>query len=236
LENPVAFRLFLALFDESSILESQDANSIPAINLNNEQIPGWTFLDILADFDSKDSEMCLLQIVLDQETELQSDDEPRIVHVVISNIRIDFRVTERVKEETLLNLADRAKLLTADRSKELRRWGREYGRFLKRYRIEKMTSPKHISDTCVVVFGTELRVEGGRLGETRVALKFMNNEGSFRREIDNRRETEPKYVVPIRACYAAHRLKDLDSSHVQDFQFGVDFAKENLNRTKKSYV
>ncbi len=32
--------------------------------------------------------------------------------------------------------------------------------------------------------------------------------------------------MPIQAYYAAHHLKDLDSSHIQDFQLGVDFAKE----------
>ena len=63
------------------------------------------------------------------------------------------------------------------------------GRFLRKDRLEKR--PKHVSESCVVVFGTETIIENdGRMIENPVALKFMSTREMFYNEMYQRREVE----------------------------------------------
>jgi serine/threonine protein kinase len=85
----------------------------------------------------------------------------------------------------------------------LKKWGSEYGRFMRRYLIEADLVPKHISETCVVVFGRELRNSDDQFHEHRVALKFFQSEDAFRREIEKRRDVKGDFIVPIQKSYSA---------------------------------
>ena len=169
----------------------------------------------------------VLQIVTKQREKLLSHSyhqDGRLIEIHHHYSKIEFESVEPVSNTVMTRLADRAKLSIS--SGELKKWGQEYGRFLRRYRIEQ--DPKHISETCVMVFGTESREdpEDGRTYEAKVALKFICQEDSFRREIDKRRKTAEEFVVPIRACFASHRCHDFDCSHIAEAEFGVDIEGE----------
>ena len=168
----------------------------------------------------------VLQIVTRQRAKLlsRSNHDDRLIEIHHHYSKIVFQSIEPVSNTVMTRLADRAKLSIS--SGELKKWGQEYGRFLRRYRIER--DPKHISETCVMVFGTESREDGedGRMYEAKVALKFMCEEDSFRREIEKRRNTDEEFVIPIKACFANHACLGLDCSHVAETEFGVDIEGE----------
>ena len=125
-----------------------------------------------------------------------------------------------------MKVADRAKLCKS--SPELKQWGKEYGRFLRRYRVDD--APKHISETCFVVFATEAVEDAdGHQYEEAVALKFMHSEAAFRREIEKRQTTLSNHVIPIKAFYTKeNKLENLSCQHIQDQQFGVAELHQEL--------
>ena len=78
----------------------------------------------------------------------------------------------------------------AEHNSKIQEWGRTYGRLLGRYKIAPSEKPKHVSQTCVVIFATELNNETGK--EEEVVLKFMKNKQAYQREIDNRAKIDSK--------------------------------------------
>lgn len=211
LENKVSLWAFFSLFDESGLLDSKTLHGKLVVNLNKEAIMRWSLLDILADFDTQDSASVLLQIVVKQKRML--DGRNQVFHILNEDgdTVLKFTSLDEVSDTVKTRIADRAKL--SNSSSALKRWGQEYGRFLRKYRLEKL--PKHVSENCVVVFGTEAtREEDGRMKENPVALKFMCSRDTFRREVEKRKNTESKYVVPIKASYSSVAIDDFECTKV----------------------
>ena len=112
----------------------------------------------MTDFHTSDSAQVLLSVLRQQKNNSWKDssqEKNRRRRIKIDTEgneveQIEFDTTGPIQESVLLQVADRAKLSVG--SAELKKWGQEYGRFLRRYRIEK--DPKHVSETCVVFFGT----------------------------------------------------------------------------------
>mmetsp|Transcript_27924 Transcript_27924/g.67670 ORF Transcript_27924/g.67670 Transcript_27924/m.67670 type:complete len:1925 (+) Transcript_27924:271-6045(+) len=198
-ENRVRLWAFFALFDESDKIDTKDTKSTITINLNKEAIAGWTVLDMLADFDTEKSAGILLDIVEEQSTKMEERNQLFRIRDDELETVLEFISKEVVTETVKNRVADRAKL--SNSSSPLRKWGEEYGRFLRRYRLEKQ--PKHVSETCVVVFGKEsVRNDEGLMIEVDVALKFMTQRDTFLREVKKRQNTVKDYVVPILATYS----------------------------------
>lgn len=226
-ENTVSLQIFFALFDKKESLSKRCKEAIPAINLNENVIHEWTLLEILADFDTTDSSTILLQIVTEQRSKMEGTQMRRIrVYVDNKDDSVEFDSIDDLTEATMTKVADRARL--ANSSAVLRKWGQEYGRFLGKYRIEKGEDPKHVSDTCVVIFGTEIMEEEGHLRESRVALKFMSHKEAFKKEVEKRRNIDPKFVVPIKECYIVPDREDIDIdfSAVSELKCGIDLESE----------
>jgi len=122
---------------------------------------------------------------------------------------------------------------------------------LRKYQIDKNKEPKHISDTCVVVFATETRVdESGNHSETKLALKFLTEFDAFVREIEKRKvivehqntllSVEERssgegrnlpYVVPILYGYTSMVRDDLCEGDQKGLakapvEYGVNFEEE----------
>jgi len=90
---------------------------------------------------------------------------------------------------------------------------------LRKYRLEKQ--PKHVSESCVVVFGTEaIKESDGRMIENPVALKFMSTREMFcnevyqRREVEKRSKDDSKYIVPIKASFSSMSIDEFDCTKV----------------------
>jgi serine/threonine protein kinase len=172
-------------------------------------------LDILADFDTPDSGSVLLQILVRQKKLLDGENQDFVIKNEDDEAIVRFISKQEVSTIVRTRIADRAKLTNS--SPELRKWGQEYGRFLRRYRLERQ--PKHISETCVVVFGTEaVKEEDGRMTENPVALKFMCSRETFLREVKKRpvvdKGKNAKYIVPIRATYSSVGIDEFECSKV----------------------
>ena len=128
-----------------------------------------------------------------------------------------FQSIAQVKKETRQKVADRAKLSKLDKLKE---WGDKYGRFLGKYLIQE---EKHLSDTCVVYFGTEFNFKSENTKETNVALKFFKDSSAFLRELDKRYKIRSKvsatqFVINVRAAYSDSK-KGLDASDYPHVEF-----------------
>ena len=222
-------KISLLIFDESNDRNGamKDPNYKPRLDLNRVVIPGWTLLEILADFDTIQSSDILLQIVLSQKKKLKLESE---IAVTLESdgfkISTSFVSIRRVDEAILVKVADRAKL--SKTSQKLKRWGQEYGRFLRRYRID--AAPKHVSETCLVVFGTEAHedVVNGRQLEAPVALKFMHSEAAFHTEIQKREKTDENFVIPIKAIYSQNVQKQICCDHIPECFLGVHDLHEEL--------
>jgi serine/threonine protein kinase len=105
----------------------------------------------------------------------------------------------------------------ASHDKEIKLWGGKYGRLRGEYKVS--TKPKHVSQTCVVIFATELNIDTGE--EVEVVLKFMPDEEAFQREIDNREQIssktkcdgehpeEEKLIIGIRRHYSDIKPEEL---------------------------
>jgi hypothetical protein len=202
LENRVSLYSFFVLFNEDGNISNRKRHQALVLDLNREAIKGWSILDILADFDTCISAEVLLQIIRDQKTKMDVANEVFWIKNGDGETLLEFRSIQPVLEGVRTRIADRSKLVNS--SLELRQWGQAYGRFLKTYRLEKQ--PKHVSETCVVVFGAEaVKEDDGRLVEHPVALKFMCIRHTFLREVKKRPQTDKeiasKYVFPIRATY-----------------------------------
>jgi serine/threonine protein kinase len=114
----------------------------------------------------------------------------------------------------------------AKRSKlpKLKEWGDKYGRYLGKYLIQE---EKHLSDTCVVYFGTEINdksvntketnVKVEQKKETNVALKFFKDSSAFLRELAKRdvirisKSDATQFVIAVRAAYTDSK-KGLNAS------------------------
>ena len=84
----------------------------------------------------------------------------------------------------------------------LKEWGVKYGRFLGKYQMQYQ---KHLSETCVVVFGTELNITGST-EETKVVFKLFNDRSAFRCELEKRKmirkiDGANKFIIGVRAAY-----------------------------------
>jgi ankyrin repeat protein/serine/threonine protein kinase len=215
LENKVSLYSFFVLFNEDGNLSNRMRHESLVLDLNREVIKGWSILDILADFDTPSSAEVLLQILREQKTKMDLANEMFYIKNRDGETLIEFRSIHPVLEGVRTRIADRAKLV--NNSLDLRLWGQAYGRFLKTYRLEKQ--PKHVSETCVVVFGTEaIKEDDGRLVEHPVALKFMCSRHTFLREVKKRPQndkgTASKYVFPIRATYSSRRIDEFECKKV----------------------
>ncbi|KAL3918524.1 MAG: hypothetical protein SGILL_004196, partial [Bacillariaceae sp.] len=224
--NKVSLWALFSLFDENDVLSRSSQANVGAagthpmphqdlvLDLNKEVIKSWSILDILADFDTPESADILLQILREQKTKLDHDNEIfRIVDEEEETL-VEFKSSHAVSDAVRTRIADRAKLVNA--SVELRKWGEAYGRFLKRYRLEKQ--PKHVSESCVVVFGTEaVQEDAGKVNEKPVALKFMCLRDTFLREVKKRPQNaggNTDYVVPIRKTYSSSRNDEFECTQV----------------------
>lgn len=259
LENTVSLWAFFALFDHNEILkESNFGRRTIFLDLNQEYLLHWSLLDILADFDTTFSANALLQIVVEQEKKLNSDNQHFVIKNEDGHKILEFTSLTKVSDTIKTRIADRAKL--SNSSQGLKKWGEEYGmlacffvvsvillslslsqshrfhsililfyfccytnlnigRFLRKYRLEKR--PKHISESCVVVFGTEaIRENDGRITENPVALKFMATRETFcnevykRREVEKKTKIDSKFVIPIKACFSSTAIDEFDCKKV----------------------
>ncbi|KAL3923598.1 MAG: hypothetical protein SGILL_001568 [Bacillariaceae sp.] len=209
IENKTMLWALFSLFDENDVLSMGKRQSDLVLDLNKEAIKSWSILDILADFDTPASAHILLQLLRDQKAKLDLDNEVFRIMNDDEELIIQFKSSHAVSDAVRTRIADRAKLVNT--SGELRRWGEAYGRFLKRYRLEKQ--PKHVSESCVVVFGTEAVIEAdGKLAERPVALKFMCSRDTFLREV-KKRPNEGKntdFVIPIRKTFSSVRIDEFE--------------------------
>ncbi|KAG7343441.1 ankyrin repeat domain protein [Nitzschia inconspicua] len=229
LENQVSLFAFFVLFCDGHSLSAGKRYEYLSLDLNREILKGWSILDILADFDTVSSAGILLQILRDQKTKVDMANELIQITNEDGEKMIEFRSLEVVSETVRTRIADRAKLVNV--SAELRLWGQAYGRFLKRYRLEKQ--PKHVSETCVVVFGTEaIKQEDGQIGEHPVALKFMCSRDTFLREIKKRPVLDDKgissqYIFPIRETFSSRGIDEFKCEKV-DLQTELEPYKDTI--------
>jgi len=129
-----------------------------------------------------------------------------------------FQSIAQVEEETWQKVANRAKL---SKLAGLKEWGVKYGRFLGKYQFQE--EEKHLSDTCVVYFGTEFNFKSENTKETNVALKFFTDSSAFLRELDKRYKIRSKvsatqFVINVRAAYSDSK-KGLDASDYPHVEF-----------------
>ena len=206
---------FFVLFNEDGNASNRKRRQALVLDLNREAIRGWSILDILADFDTRSSAEVLLQIIRDQKMKMDIAHEVFWIKNGDGETLLEFRSIQTMLESVKTRIANHSKLVNS--SVVLRQWGQAYGRFLKTYRLERQ--PKHVSETCVVVFGTEaVKEDNGRLVEHPVALKFMCSRHTFLREVNKRPQTDKgtasKYVFPIRATYSSRRIDEFECKKV----------------------
>jgi hypothetical protein len=150
------------------------SRTLPSLDLNQEPIPNWTVLEILVDLGTKDATIIFFQIV----EQLRGSEEQDQLEISINNhsaTKVEsFLSIAQVKKETWQKVANRAKLSKLPKLKE---WGDKYGRFLGKYQFEE--EEKHLSDTCMVMFGTELVVASGATQLTSVAFKLFTERPAF---------------------------------------------------------
>jgi serine/threonine protein kinase len=112
---------------------------------------------------------------------------------------------------------------------KLKKWGMMYGRLFGRYLIDKNERVRHRSETCVVVFATYFDSVGK---EVKVALKFMENDEYFKKEINSRQKILEKAssedeardnVVLVNKAFTANRSLS-DSSDLIEYR--DDFSQE----------
>jgi hypothetical protein len=240
LEDNVSLWAFFALFDESGILKQKEIDrKTIVLDLNNEVLFRWCLLDIVADFDTIDAANALLQISVEQKKKLDFVNQ----HFFITNdeevVILEFISLTKISSTVRTRIADRAKL--SNSSQGLRIWGQEYGRFLRKYRLEKR--PKHVSESCVVVFGTEaVKEKDGRMIENPVALKFMATREMFcnevykRREVEKRKKVDSKYVVPIKASFSSMTIDEFECTKVNLAAELVSYPNIKLKGSDLKYV
>lgn len=118
---------------------------------------------------------------------------------------------------------------------------RAIGRFLRKYRLEKQ--PKHVSESCVVVFGTEaIKEDDGRMIENPVALKFMSTRAMFcnevyqRREVEKRSKDDSKHIVPIKASFSSMSIDEFDCTKVNLASELVPYPNIRLKGSDLKYL
>jgi len=250
LENPVSLWAFFSLFDENKVLlkKSQQQQQTPTgttknrkllLDLNSEVLSNWCLLDIVADFDTTDAASALLQIIVEQKNKLNLDHQEFSIANEDGDVILEFVSRARVSDSVRTRIADRAKL--SNSSPALKRWGQGYGRFLRRYRLEKRN--KHVSESCVVVFGTEtIKENDGRIVEHPVALKFMTTREMFcnevyqRREVEKRSKLDSKYIVPIKASFSSMAIDEFECTKVNLAAELVPYPNIRLKGSDLKYV
>jgi len=241
LENNVSLWTFFAIFDESGVLKQKEMDrKTIVLDLNKEVLfKKWCLLDIIADFDTIDAANALLQVIVKQKKKLDFDNQHFFLTNEDGDVIHEFISLTKVSNTVRTRIADRAKL--SNSSQGLKKWGEEYGRFLRKYRLEKR--PKHVSESCVVVFGTEaIKEKDGRMIENPVALKFMPNRDSFcsevykRREVDKRKKGDSKYVVPIRASFSSMTIDEFECTKVNLVAELVSYPNIKLKGSDLKYV
>jgi serine/threonine protein kinase len=112
---------------------------------------------------------------------------------------------------------------------------------LRKYRLEKQ--PKHVSESCVVVFGTEtIKENDGRMVENPVVLKFMSTREMFcnevyqRREVEKRSKDDSKYIVPIKASFSSMSIDEFDCKKVNLATELVPYPNIRLKGSDLKYV
>jgi hypothetical protein len=160
--------------NENARIERIESCRLPCLDLNQEPIPNWTVLEILVDLGTKDAANIFFQI----EEQLRGSEEQDQLEISIYNHSktnvASFQSIAQVEEgtwQTVANMAKRSKL------PKLKEWGDKYGRFLGKYQFEE--EEKHLSDTCMVMFGTELVVASGATQLTSVAFKLFTERPAF---------------------------------------------------------
>jgi len=196
------------------------------LDLNYEPINGWTMLEILVDFDMEEASTLFFQI----ERQLKTGGSgKKIIEIKNKNsvVVTTFISISEVSETTWRKVADRAKL--SHNVPKLKKWGVMYGRLFGRYLIDKNERVRHKSETCVVVFATYLDSMGK---EVKVALKFMENDEYFKKEINSRQKILEKAtsedeardnVVLVNKAFTANRSLS-DSSDLIEHR--DDFSQE----------
>ena len=154
--------------------EFDRSRTLPCLDLNQEPITNWTVLEILVDLGTKDAANIFFQI----EEQLRGSEEQDQLEISINNHSAtkvaSFQSIAQVKKETWQKVANRAKLSTLPKLKE---WGDKYGRYLGKHQFEE--EEKHLSDTCMAMFGTELVVASGATQLTSVAFKLFTGRPAF---------------------------------------------------------
>ena len=118
--------------------------------------------------------------------------------------------------------ADIARLTAPqDTHPELKHWGSTFGLLLGKYRLE--LDPKHISQTCVVIFALML----GRLPEDReqaVALKFMWDREAKDREVEQRQPFAKATRSPCVALVGGEGEGYIYAKHIKEHHMSPDTA------------
>eukprot|EP00536_Pseudo-nitzschia_multiseries_P013608 jgi/Psemu1/327242/estExt_fgenesh1_pg.C_5930008 len=204
-----------------------------------EVLSNWCLLDIVADFDTADAASALLQIIVNQKNKLNMDHQEFSIANEDGDVILEFVSRSKVSDNVRTRIADRAKL--SNSSPALKNWGQGYGRFLRRYRLEKRN--KHVSESCVVVFGTEtIKENDGRIVEHPVALKFMTTREMFcnevyqRREVEKRSKVDSKYIVPIKASFSSMAIDEFECTKVNLAAELVPYPNIRLKGSDLKYV
>ena len=187
--------------NENAWIERIESCRLPCLDLNQEPIPNWTVLVNLVDLGTADAANLFFQIV----KQLRGSEEQDRLEISINNHSatkvVSFQSIAQVEEETWQKVANRAKL---SKLAGLKEWGVKYGRFLGKYQFQE--EEKHLSDTCMVVFGTELIVVSGATQETNVVFKLFTERAAFLRKLAKRKiimsiHGAERFVIGVRAVY-----------------------------------
>jgi len=196
----------------------EDSLPIPVLDLNQSN-----FLEMLVDLDSDEAAEIFFQIK--KQVEPWDKSKPiEIRHTEnATQIAAIFVSDTMVQEETWRSIADQAILSSVEK---LKAWGQTYGRLFGKFRVDRNAQPKYQSDTCVVVLGTELvEIEGSKV-ERNVAMKFLADDNSFKKELEQRQTIlnralelgidAEKHIVLVEEAFTSSRvLMDLKISHCQ---------------------
>ena len=180
--------------------EFDRSRTLPCLDLNQEPITNLTVLDILVDLGTADAANLFFQIVKQLRGSEEQDQLEISIYYHSATKVASFQSIAQVKEETWQKVANRAKL---SKLAGLKEWGVKYGRFLGKYLIQE---EKHLSDTCMVMFGTELVVVSGATQLTSVAFKLFTERPAFLRELAKRNKImsihgAEFFLIAVRAAY-----------------------------------
>jgi hypothetical protein len=200
---------------DDSDIEERFYKESPILDLNDEVIPGYYFVELLADLGTEEATDILFQI---KAPLLDSPNNKFPITITVCNAKLQLK--KAVEDKVWKQAAERASMSTIKRLKE---WGETYGRLLGIYRIVKDDGPKHQSKTCVVFFATQLEQDNGSRNkkERKVALKAMSDESAFLREIENRPSERSEYLVEVIAAYSTKSKEELLQGSKTEDKFAI---------------